>query len=574
MNAYFLDSEEENGSLSDQLLPPTEQDTERTRKDTELPLPLRLLYGLNGVILSLPITALLYIVNTRASVPVEYLSAFGAISFLPCSLKPLYACMSQYCQQTALLIVVLLVTCGIFTAATAFIPSGGVVLCFVLAFCRGITSSWPEFLLGLCLIHHAQESPQSYSLAAARLQSQAATCRNIGSFVATTIALILFIYERRLNDRSVTILLVSTGGLNLLAAAIAWWFRVGDKLGKFPDRQCLNGNSVALDDECSVPTSPCASLCTNNGLILVVFQLCIIIFAMQGPIVDMTSESTWSFSLLSLIVALTCLLLGNNNQIGKWRHTHRVGLFLILRHAIPDSSYIMASFVYDKLQSTPILLQGLSIFTMGVTTLSSWSFGKLLAKYNHGMSLLLLMAATTIAASLLSLGNLLVVSKADNYDYDEGRQPTAFYLVLLLVSGVTTFAGEWAFLPDVVIATTAVGDQEQEYIEYDGETSILQVESISAPLVTEERDCQQDEPARNCCRKNGSTTGIEYGTLISCIDFGDQIGAWVTVPLVSAFGISRENEWNGLGGMIVLTAVIRVCSVFFLCIVRNERESN
>ena len=62
--------------------------------NTLLPKPLLFLYALNGATLSLPSLALTAIVNDRAAIPVELLSAYGAVAFLPFSLKPLYGYLS------------------------------------------------------------------------------------------------------------------------------------------------------------------------------------------------------------------------------------------------------------------------------------------------------------------------------------------------------------------------------------------------------------------------------------------------------------------------------------------------
>ena len=44
---------------------------------------------------------------------------------------------------------------------------------------------------------------------------------------------------------------------------------------------------------------------------------------------------------------------------------------------------------------------------------------------------------------------------------------------------------------------------------------------------------------------------IEYGTLVSCIDFGDQLGSLLAAPLVAAWQISRENGFLHLDRLIV-----------------------
>eukprot|EP00537_Pseudo-nitzschia_pungens_P005043 CAMPEP_0172365110 /NCGR_PEP_ID=MMETSP1060-20121228/8095_1 /TAXON_ID=37318 /ORGANISM="Pseudo-nitzschia pungens, Strain cf. cingulata" /LENGTH=178 /DNA_ID=CAMNT_0013088295 /DNA_START=63 /DNA_END=596 /DNA_ORIENTATION=- len=59
--------------------------------DASLPLLLQLLFGLNGLSLSLLTLPIMYILNTRVKVPLPYLPAYSAIAFLPYSLKPMYA---------------------------------------------------------------------------------------------------------------------------------------------------------------------------------------------------------------------------------------------------------------------------------------------------------------------------------------------------------------------------------------------------------------------------------------------------------------------------------------------------
>ncbi len=551
-----------------------------TPSTPELPLPLCLLYGLNGVTLSLPMTALLYIVNTRAAIPVEFLSAYGAVAFLPFSLKPLYACLSQHVQRQDFLLVGLLIASGICTAATAFIPSGGVVSCFVVAFLRGISTSWPEFLLGLCLIQHARDSSERYSLAAAHLQSQAATARNFGSFLATLIAFGVFLHWD-LTDPVVTLLLVASGILNLFAALIAGWFKVGKKkqTGEWlyssiqEDCEAVQQDSddtYALERQQPQPRPllSCTKLCHENGRIVVLFQLCIIIFAVKGPMEAFMSIWAWSSLMLLLVAALLYTLFSQRHGVNEWQRIHRVGLFLMARNAIPGSFYIMSSFLYSQLQSTPVLLQAQSIVNMATTTLSSWSFGKMFARYSHGWSLLKLMAGTTVTSSLASLGNLAVVSEA----HGEERHSWVFYGTVFCVGAVTTFAAEWKFLPDVVLATTAVDNCVPE-VEMEGVKSDTKDMTTGAAALVR-GDVAHVDSTTGPCRANklsDDSTGIQYGTLISCIDFGDQIGAWVTVPLVSALGISRENDWAGLNEMIVLTSVLGLLSVLLLGILKDER---
>jgi hypothetical protein len=61
---------------------------------------------------------------------------------------------------------------------------------------------------------------------------------------------------------------------------------------------------------------------------------------------------------------------------------------------------------------------------------------------------------------------------------------------------------------------------------------------------------------------------MQYGTLISCIDFGDQIGSWLTVPLVAALGISRENEWENLDLLVLVTSALSLLPIILIPILR------
>ena len=97
-----------------------------------LPTPLRVLFAFNGAIFILPNLALLSIVNDRASIPPSYLPAYGAISFLPWSIKPLYAYLSTWMVaqhhwiRRHTLIATLLGASGLSFWGTAFVPEDGV----------------------------------------------------------------------------------------------------------------------------------------------------------------------------------------------------------------------------------------------------------------------------------------------------------------------------------------------------------------------------------------------------------------------------------------------------------------
>jgi len=102
-------------------------DTLPATNDISLPTPMRegltqplsLLFAINGITLALPMTSYMYIVNSQVATPLSLLPTYVALTFLPSSLKPLYAFLSNSkwltgcgCHQ---LIALLLVLGGVFT---------------------------------------------------------------------------------------------------------------------------------------------------------------------------------------------------------------------------------------------------------------------------------------------------------------------------------------------------------------------------------------------------------------------------------------------------------------------------
>jgi hypothetical protein len=204
-----------------------------------------------------------------------------------------------------------------------------------------------------------------------------------------------------------------------------------------------------------------------------------------------------------------------------------------------------------------MLLQIRSIITMGVMTLSSWSYGKVFANTNK--SLMFWIFFTTTVSSCAVLGNLVLV--ADSHEIN-----VTFFVLVVTIGSITTFAGEWQFLPDVILATASVcahhhDDDDNDSNNYHEPLTILVVEDSQ-----DSAECT-DEPPQSIM----DSTGMLYGTLISCIDFGDQIGSWVTVPLVTVLGISRDNDWANLNSFIILTAALGLSSVLLLKIIKQQR---
>jgi hypothetical protein len=103
-----------------------------------------------------------------------------------------------------------------------------------------------------------------------------------------------------------------------------------------------------------------SKLVRGDAIVILTLQLLVITFALRSPLVDATSELAWDI-LLALLVAIMVAAIGSNYD--KWSRAHRVGLFLIVRHAIPSSEFLMGSFVYELFQSTPMVLQLFGVFS-------------------------------------------------------------------------------------------------------------------------------------------------------------------------------------------------------------------
>ncbi|OEU21703.1 hypothetical protein FRACYDRAFT_178101 [Fragilariopsis cylindrus CCMP1102] len=611
---------------------------------------LQFLFGLNGLTLSLLTLPLMYIVNTRVEVPLPYLPAYGAIAFLPYSLKPIYAYLCNKFTSTSMTTTqsrqrhdqqqqhqpVLLTCNSAFTVLFACIPKGGVLWIFVISFIRGVTDSWAEFCLGLTLIDHAQNptsaqsnnnnNPQTYDAIVSKLQAQAATARNIGAFLASFITCVLFLERYLMNNNNkqqlsggvANALIIVTAIIQVLGAIMVYLYYQNkngiknnninyeeiptsstgiiilpqnsstiipatelnalydEENGSHPSYSSLEDLAATADETDSLSTtsssnngsnnSVAISGCRNNRsgsssesnhttttntagvisnwIMVVLLQLILVTIAVKGPIIEWTSHFIWNVLVTTLIFAITitAVALYCNNS---WQMSHRVGLFLILRNAIPSDSMILSSFFYSLFQSQPLLLQLLSFFGAGVISLSSWSYTKLWSRYSSGRPLLFLMGGTVVLASIASLLNIAVFRQYQHNGNDDSKSSTSsvntnVIMIAILSKFVTTFFSEWAFLPEVILATTSVKHATTTTtIIHNEPNAIISNSSNNGHTIVDDN----------------KTIAMEYGTLISCIDFGDQLGSLTVAPLVAFLNISRENGFLNLDHLILICAL-------------------
>ena len=640
--------------------------------DPSLPLMLRLLFGLNGLSLSLLTLPIMYILNTRVEVPLPYLPAYGAIAFLPYSLKPMYAYLcglwakrfkkaapqfdntdiesnrsqhnnnDSHCPHRYLeLFRWLLVSNSVCTLLFASIPKDGVLAVFVVAFLRGVTDSWAEFCLGLTLIDHARANYSSrglYESAVSVLQTQSATAGNLGAWLASLVTCLVLVGRRFASQNDgdeaeqhpqltggLTNALVIVTALIQLTGAISVYFwekrqllcrsstgiyneipteaqhgsdgstrpeslhsdvgptendSLRDEEASHPSYSSLEDSSDDGSDEDNtiISTQDTSTLVNNpsrsprkiaNWAIVVLLQCVLVTIALKGPIIEISSHLVWVVLVVSFLVGIClsaitlCCKFGNKTSGGgSDMTTFRVGLFLVLKNAVPSDSAILASFFYALFGTNqPLLLQFLSFLGMGVSTLSSWSYSRLFShRFGSGRSLVGLLAGTCGLASLASLLHIAVFrvyQASETEEFNDEFVPSRSLLLIAVVSKfITTFFDERAFLPELVLATTSVkvpttvaststtNTMDRSQTETPGLSTLLT--STFNNYDSADDDDQQKRIA------------MEYGTLVSCIDFGDQLGSLIAAPLVAVWQISRDNGFLHLDRLIVFCSVSNV----------------
>lgn len=641
--------------------------------DPSLPWLLQLLFGLNGLTLSILMLPLMYIINTRVQIPLPYLPTYGAIAFLPYSLKPIYAYTISAAKRRNVprhvLFMGLLTINGLILLLYTAIPPGGVIILFVVAFCRGVTDSCAELCLGLTMIDQARrlgfrnnstdgdhvnnnrnDSGNVYDKVVSKFQAQAATSRNVGSMVGSLVTCILFV-ERylaseidggstQLSGGVANSLIVLAAFLQLLGAATAFLFRdefmsltnsrhpgsgaIGmtnfillaqsdngrDRDVHEQDDECVPGEHPPTeeaglqDDEHSHPSyssledhnDETGSLggthsdsieslsgirreernqatCGNtmvNCIMVAALQTVLVIIALKGPITEWTSAFVWEVLVISLVigVVVTALALYCNNW---WQSSHRIGLFLILKNAAPSDAMIVWSFFYALFESQPLSLQVLSFLEMGVVSLSSWSYSKLWSRYHSGRPFMILMGGLAVVASLASLLNVVVFQAHHRDALSTSIQQHSVLGFAILAKFICTFTEEWAFLPEIVLATTSLSVYGQDRDNHENEEIFnANEETRQTPdhvaSIPAEATVSRAMPAPDtvgCISEdrtdsNEEKIAMEYGTLVSCIDFGDQLGSLAAAPLVALLGISRENDFQGLDRLIVICAVVNI----------------
>lgn len=580
-----------------------------------LDMHIKTLFLLNGLVQVIPNLALMALINDRIKLPAEYIPAYYAINFLPYSLKPLYGiitywitelsckkCQYQHQQhhqhhQSGLnthineqeeewidndrsahsssiswrnmviiqrhhLLIFLQLCASLSFILTATLQQNQIIQCFIMGFIRSFTISWAEFLLGLALIASVKSKTlidyvvENHNHTNATMvkwkrnheekllsmhQSQAATSRNVGSLIGQIIMFSVILIHKYyvhkddgddiLNSFFIMCMILATAVIPLIAAFIAYKGRVGTS---FESNRIRNTSSIWRR--------------SNQG------RNSYDMISSEDPSIPNTSNSQCP-----------------NHPIFRIK---RISLYLILRHAMPSTSGIVGSFEYTVFRSNPLYLQCMALIASLCAVLASSFYGRYISKrFANIKDIASIIVVTTILSSVWSLLFLPFYHEfrgeegIDNMDDDINdsiiyQGSLTLFITFTLFQVVQSFLEEISFLPSVVIATNAVMNTDVTNLTIMRTGGILP-QSLSNEETHDASVDYRMEQA-NIYQSWYLNDGILYGFMISCIDLGDQIGDWISGPIVKALHIQRENNWDNLNIFIIISSVAAILSLVFL----------
>lgn len=600
----------------------------------KLPAPIRILYGLNGMTEAFPTLALVAMVNDRIEIPISFVPAYFAVSFLPYSLKPLYAIAANVAKnRKRMLLVVLYICSGLSFQVTAFLQRGQIVTCFLVAFLRGVFVSSAEFMIGLGLLSCASASVIALKLATDEMitdhddslhrshrrlhekllscfQSDAATFRNIGSFLSQLLSFALIMAYRlfdhgnelqeeeeektenaqhQLSDGLITVFFLLSSLFPFIAAFVV------AKSGLF--RTCCDNEVLEDDNTCQRKDRDLQHfgifrLIKYDLIGLVIFQLLLLLIGVRSIIVENTSSRT--FVILSFILGIslvTSIILSRSKQVfpsNEYVVTHtfidgssnrkriesmvqqliylkKVGLYLVLRHAVPTLDVIVSSYIYTIFRYKPLLLQSMSFLGSGVAAISTWTYNKRFAeKFSSVDGIKRVIMLATTACCVWGMLTIPFIQSFRNLIKDDkftaGTMLLGTFTLFRLIGG---FLNEISFMPSIILATTTVIHEDtvhQNNDDHDEDEDDVFDDELDPDI----NGLEPPEQSVNYPLTKTIDSGIQYGFLVACIDFGDQMSTFISVPLLTFFGVTRENDWNNLEWFIFTCSILGMLSLIFL----------
>jgi hypothetical protein len=147
----------------------------------------------------------------------------------------------------------------------------------------------------------------------------------------------------------------------------------------------------------------------------------------------------------------------------------------------------------------------------------------------------------------------------------------------IAINAITTWTSEWKFLPDVVLATITSVEDVTSAIRPSPNPTVNNFENNHNDDESSSTCSQEDEQSasaraspniQSLQQQQQQKVGLQYGSLISCIDFGGQIGALLVGPLVALIGTSRENEWAHLDLLLQICSFAMLLPLLLLVVLR------
>jgi len=583
--------------------------------------------------------------GTRVKIEAAYLPAYGAISFLPFSLRPIFAWISSVILQRLgskdglnrnrhdKLLCPVLVLASLSFLGTIFIPTNGVVLCFVWGFLRGVAGAWSDFLIGMTVIEFSKlqstliPNNTSYEQITSMNTAQSSTAKNIGGFLASIGTFIFFSQNQSISEKVANTLLLVTALILLLAsfASIKYQYHVSKMLDQSTYDSIDNDEDINDDEDIheveqsteedrdAIIEEETANTTSHRQQIievstLISFQILLAISALRVPIVAVSSQQIWIALMITFVIILGCTLcIGykhekqqqqQQQQQSDTTHTRRMkddkerlshrrlNLYFLLRYSLPIAGFIMYSYLYTVFESQPLFLQLMSVLKTAIGSLSTYTYEKFLSPRCHsGLNLIGLIAILDITMGLIALLDVWVIRAARDRLVDgEYMIDTKLKWLVATVGLVKYFFAELDYQPSLVLSTTNVYNdddntlpsEEKLFDDFNDETEAFdeyEHKSNTPPSLSIDFNDDNNESFSSASSSSPQkpplvSQGMQYASFLSCIDFGAQIGDWISVPIIASLGITRENHWDNLDKYVILCSFLRMGRVVFLWLIR------
>ena len=231
-----------------------------------------------------------------------------------------------------------------------------------------------------------------------------------------------------LNDRIVKELLIATAVVCLVGAVIAHVWTVGRTattgihLSNRSYEQVDNDEELENSEAAVMSVSYSTAWKGTSVRLIVLLQITILFISLKQPVEDLTSFSFCVMMMMALMVSW-CFVI--RSAASEWPLSHRTGLYLILRHAVPSVSYLMESFMYDVFAATaPTFLTILSVWDMLIISLASWSYGVLFRGWHRDYTRMLglIVGTTVFAAVAFWMANSILLLLLRRDDEESGDQ--------------------------------------------------------------------------------------------------------------------------------------------------------